>query len=253
MDLGWQLHHLSRTDYDAVVFDLDGVLTRTARLHALSWKAAFDELLARRAAASGAPFIPFDADADYVRYVDGKPRLAGAQAFLDARGIVLPEGIPGDAPERETLYGVTNHKHELFLRFLREHGIDVYPSSIALLSAVRAAGFRTGLVSSSKSVNEIIGIVGVRDQFDVVIDGNEGMRLDLKGKPEPDTFVEAAKRLAVAPSRAVVIEDAVAGVEAGHRGGFAVIGVDRRDHRSLLEQAGADVVVADLAEITVAG
>lgn len=252
MDIGYQLHHLSRKDYDAVVFDLDGVITRTARLHAQSWKAAFDELLARRAAASGQPFVPFDADTDYTRYVDGKPRYEGAAAFLQARGMTSPYGHPDDAHERDTVCGVANHKHALFLRFLRERGADVFPSSVALLRALRATGFKTALASSSKSAKDILAVVGLQDLFDAVIDGNEAARLGLKGKPEPDTFAEAAKRLAVEPRRAVAVEDAIAGVEAGHRAGLAVIGVDRRDRPESLRAAGADIVVADLAEVTVA-
>lgn len=244
---------VSRRAYDAVIFDLDGVITRTAKTHAAAWKAVFDEFLRERAARLGQPFTPFDLDEDYRRYVDGKPRYDGVQSFLAARGIDLPYGDPSDPPSRETVCGLGNRKNTAFLRQVHDEGVEIYESTLDLIHSLKANGFKTAVVSSSKSTRAILDAVHIRNLFDTEVDGADLARLGLKGKPNPDPFLEAAARLHVSPQRAVVVEDAIAGVEAGHRGGFGcVIGVDRAGDQTAFERAGATVVVADLAEVDVA-
>lgn len=247
------LHHVSRRAYDAVIFDLDGVITRTAKTHAAAWKAVFDDFLRWRAARLGEPYVPFDLDNDYRRYVDGKPRNDGVRSFLAARDIALPYGDPDDPPERETVCGLGNRKNAAFLRQLRDQGVEVYDSTLALIHDLKANDFKTAVVSSSKSTRAILDAVHIHELFDTEVDGGDIARLGLKGKPDPAPFLEAASRLHVPPKRAVVVEDAIAGVEAGHRGGFGcVIGVDRAGDHAALERAGANVVVSDLAEVDVA-
>lgn len=245
-------HHVSHRAFDAVIFDLDGVITRTAKTHAAAWKTVFDEFLHERAARLGEPFWAFDLDTDYRRYVDGKPRYDGVQSFLAARGIELPYGHPDDPPERDTVCGLGNRKNTAFLQRVRDQGVEVYDSTVALIQHLRTNGFKTAVVSSSKSTGEILDAVQLRELFDAQVDGIDLQRLCLKGKPNPDPFLEAASRLRVVPQRAVVVEDAIAGVEAGRRGGFGcVIGVDRAGDQAALERAGATMVVADLAEVDV--
>lgn len=245
-------HHVSRRTYDAVIFDLDGVITRTAKTHAAAWKTVFDGFLRERAARSREAFVPFDPDADYRRYVDGKPRYDGVQSFLRARGIELPYGDPTDPPERETICGLGNRKNVAFLQQLHDGGVEVYDSTLALIHDLKARDFMTAVVSSSKSMRAILDAVHIRNLFDTEVDGADIDRLGLKGKPNPDPFLEAASRLHVPPRRAIVVEDAIAGVEAGHRGGFGcVIGVDRAGDQAALQRAGATLVVTDLAEIEV--
>jgi beta-phosphoglucomutase family hydrolase len=244
---------LSPRDYDAVLFDLDGVLTKTASVHAAAWKRLFDRFLEQRAADRGEAFVPFDVDADYRRYVDGKPRYDGVAAFLEARGIALPWGAPEDPPGTHTVHALGNLKDQYFLQHLEQHGVEVYESSIALVRTLRAQEIKTAVVSSSKNCAAVLEAAGISQLFDARVDGAEITRLGLKGKPAPDTFLAAARRLRTEPSRAVVVEDAIAGVEAGHAGGFAlVIGIDRGGQSQALRQAGADVVVADLAQVQVA-
>jgi beta-phosphoglucomutase family hydrolase len=236
--------------YEAVIFDLDGVITRTASIHAAAWKAAFDEYLSARAATRAEPFHPFDLEHDYQRYVDGKPRYEGARSFLGSRGIELPWGTPEDPPGRETVCGLGNRKEQRFLALLAQRGVEVYPSSLAWLRALRARGRKTAVVSSSRHCEAILEAAGLTGLFEVRIDGVEIARLGLPGKPAPDSFLEAARRLGVPPRRAVVVEDAIAGVEAGRRGGFGlVLGVDRGGNAQALQDAGADRVVADLSEL----
>ncbi len=245
-------HHVSHRAFDAVIFDLDGVITRTAKTHAATWKTVFDAFLHERAARLGEPFRAFDLDTDYRRYVDGKPRYDGVQSFLAARGIELPYGHPDDPPERDTVCGLGNRKNTAFLQRVRDEGVEVYDSTVALIQDLRTNGFKTAVVSSSKSTGEILDAVRLRELFDAQVDGIDLQRLGLKGKPSPDPFLEAASRLRVVPKRAVVVEDAIAGVEAGRRGGFGcVIGVDRAGDQAALERAGATMVVADLAEVDV--
>ncbi|MFZ5470376.1 MAG: HAD family hydrolase [Myxococcota bacterium] len=236
---------------DAVLFDLDGVITHTAHLHAQAWKALFDGFLARRAAERKEAFRPFDPLSDYQRFVDGKPRYQGVDSFLRSRRIVLPFGTPQDAPGERTVCGLGNRKDELFHRLLARSPVEVFVSSLAQVRSLRARGVKTALVSSSKNALPIARAAGVAELFDVVVDGVLAAKKGLSGKPSPDTFLEAARQLGVRPERAAVVEDALAGVEAGRRGGFGqVVGVARAVSAEALLQAGADVVVRDLAELS---
>jgi len=233
----------------ACLFDLDGVLTRTAELHAEAWKRMFDAFLRDRTAVTGDPFVPFELD-DYLRHVDGKPRTAGVAAFLAARGIELPVGDPGDAADAATVHGLGNRKNELVLALIDASGVRVYDGSVRYARAARDAGLRLAVVSSSANCREILRVARIADLFEVVVDGLNVARDGLKGKPEPDTFVAAARALDVQPSRAAVFEDAIAGVAAGRAGGFGfVVGVDRASRPEQLAEVGADVVVADLGEL----
>jgi alpha,alpha-trehalase len=233
--------------FDALLFDLDGVVTDTASLHAAAWKQLFDEYLERRARERGEPFTPFDADADYRPHVDGRRRYDGVDAFLRSRGIELPWGDPADGPDRETVCGLGNRKDRYFVAALREHPVTVYEDTVALIRAARARGQRIAVVTSSEHGEQTLRSAGLWELFDAAITGVEAARLALPGKPAPDTFLAAAERLAVDPSRAVVFEDAVSGVQAGHAGGFGlVVGVDRRGAGSALAERGADVVVRRL-------
>ena len=235
--------------YDALLFDLDGVVTQSMKLHAQAWKLLFDNYLRERS--HGEAFVPFDLDVDYRTYVDGKPRYEGVRSFLESRGISLPEGEPADDPSRETMCGLGNKKNEYFQSQLRRQKVDVYASSVVLIRKARAMGLRTAVVSSSRNCKQIVDSVGISDLFDTRVDGLEVENLQLKGKPAPDMFLEAARRLEVEPRRAVVIEDAISGVQAGQRGGFGlVIGVDRTGHPDDLRQHGAHIVVGDLGELS---
>jgi alpha,alpha-trehalase len=242
-----------RTDlFDAVIFDMDGVVTDTARVHAAAWARLFDGYLSDRAAITGEAFRPFSVD-DYRRFIDGKPRYDGVRSFLAMRGITLPEGEASDPVDRLTVRGLGNRKDGYFLEHLREHGIASFPTTVALLEELRAVGIRTAVVSASRHLDEVLAAGRVEHLFDVRVGGTEADRLGLAGKPDPGVFLEAARRLRVRPQRAAVVEDALAGVEAGSRGGFAlVIGVDRSDHGAELLAAGAGVVVRDLVEVGVA-
>ena len=233
--------------YDAVLFDLDGVLTDTAGVHADCWKRTFDEFLSR----SGDPFQPFDIGSDYRLYVDGKRRYDGVRDFLHSRGVDLPEGSPDDPPDAETVCGVGNRKNVLVNRALEEGGVEVYPGSVALVRALRAAGKTTGVVSSSANCAAVLRAAGIEDLFDVRVDGKVAAELGLPGKPAPDTFLQAARELGVDAARAVVVEDAISGVEAGRNGSFGlVIGVARHGEPEVLREKGADVVVSDLGELS---
>jgi beta-phosphoglucomutase family hydrolase len=244
---------LSPRDFDAVLFDLDGVLTQTARVHAAAWKELFDELLGRRAADTGEPFVPFDLEVDYRLHVDGKPRLDGVAAFLAARGIALPLGTPDNAPGTGTMHALGRLKDEHFLRRLARDGVEVYPESIALVRTLRAQGIATAVVSSSNNCAAVLEAAGVADLFDARVDGLDLTRLSLPGKPAPDAFLEGARRLGAEPPRAVVVEDAIAGVQAGRAGGFGcVVGVDRAGQSLEMRSAGAGVVVTSLAQVQVA-
>ncbi|HET7910218.1 MAG TPA: beta-phosphoglucomutase family hydrolase [Nitrospira sp.] len=241
------------TDYEAILSDLDGVITKTARLHAAAWKRLFDDYLTHIAAQGGMPVSPFDLDEDYRLHLDGKPRHEGVRDFLKSRGLDLPPGDPGDGPERDTLYGLGSRKDAYFKTALGETGVEVYPATVEFLQQAKRAGLKTAVVSSSHHCAQILEAVGLTPLFDIRVDGNDVDRLGLPGKPAPDTFLEAAKRLAVDPRRAIVIEDALAGVRAGHAGGFGlVIGVDRRNQADALREEGADVVVSDLSELLAA-
>ena len=238
---------------DAVVFDTDGVLTDTASVHAAAWKRLFDEYLRQRADRLGEPFRPFE-EADYLRYVDGKPRYDGVAGFLAARGVALPWGDPSDPPGQETVCGLGNVKNRYFLAHLRAHGVRAFPSSVALVRRLGANGVRTAVVSASRNMRAVLDAAGIRDLFDVEVDGGDTARLGLPGKPDPAVFLEAAGRLGVPPARAVVVEDALAGVEAGRRGGFGVVvGVDRTGQAAELSARGADLVVDDLGRLDLDG
>jgi beta-phosphoglucomutase family hydrolase len=244
---------LSPLDFDAVLFDLDGVLTPTASVHASAWKKMFDDFLERWSVRTATGFVPFDSTVDYQRYVDGKPRADGAASFLASRGIDLPAGSPQDGPEAETVQGLSKLKDRYFAEHLQTNGITPYGPAVALVRALRAQGVQTAVVSSSSHCGAILEAAGITEVFDVRIDGDEVARLRLKGKPAPDSYLEAANRLAVAPVRAVVVEDAVSGVAAGRAGHFGlVIGVDQVGHSRELREAGADVVVSTLAQVQVA-
>lgn len=233
----------------ACLFDLDGVLTKTAKLHSAAWKAMFDEYLRRRSAPMPAPFVPFGA-IDYQRYVDGKPRLDGVRSFLASRGIELPEGTREDPEGTETVHGLGAQKNALVLRLIREQGVEVYESSVRFVKSMRDAGLRLAVVTSSKNANEILASAGIGSLFEVQVDGLVAERDGLRGKPAPDTFLAAARALGVGPAQSAVFEDALAGVEAGRAGGFGwVVGVDRAGQAEALLQRGADIVVQDLAEL----
>ncbi|HWP35204.1 MAG TPA: beta-phosphoglucomutase family hydrolase [Thermodesulfobacteriota bacterium] len=245
---------LDLEEVPALLFDLDGVLTRTAALHAQAWKRLFDEFLAARAAAEGRPFEPFDVERDYRRYVDGKPREAGVRDFLASRGIVLPQTPPPGAPDADSVRTLAARKTRYFEALLRTRGVETYPDAVALVRRARAQGARTALVTSSKHATAVLAAAGLAGLFDAQVDGYALEALGLRGKPDPDLFLEAARRLGVGPERAAVFEDALAGVEAGRRGGFRlVVGVDRTGARERLLAHGADLVVADLSTLRLRG
>lgn len=232
---------------EAVLFDLDGVLTDTARLHVAAWKEAFDGFLARRAEASGEPFVPFDADRDYHRHVDGKPRFDGVRDFLASRGIALPEAPVDAAAGDDSVQAVGNLKNARVNAMFDEIGVDVFPGSVAFLDAVVASGRRVAVVTSSANCDAVLAAAGLTGRFEAQVDGHVARERGLPGKPAPDTFLAAAGDLGVPADRCVVVEDAISGVEAGRRGGFGlVVGVDRKGVADDLRRAGAAIVVEDL-------
>ena len=232
------------------LFDLDGVLTQTAKVHAAAWKEMFDAYLKERAARTGGQFVPFDPVADYDEYVDGKPRYEGVQSFLEARGIELPRGEPSDPPSAETVDGLGNRKNEIVLRLIHEHGVEPYEGSVKFVRAAKDAGLRRAVVSSSTNCRDVLIAAGIEDLFEVRIDGVVAEREHLRGKPAPDTFLAGARAFGADPADAAVFEDALAGVAAGRAGDFGyVVGVDRVGQSDALREHGADVVVKDLAEL----
>jgi beta-phosphoglucomutase family hydrolase len=234
----------------ACLFDMDGVLTQTAKVHARAWKQMFDEFLKRRAKETGENQSPFDLVDDYERYVDGKPRYDGVRDFLASRHVDLPDGTPDDPPDANTVAGLGNRKNDLVQRLIREDGVQVYDGSMRYVKAVRDAQLRTAVVSSSKNTDEVLAAAGIAGLFDDVVDGHAVEDRGLHGKPAPDTFLAAARDLDVEPGNAAVFEDALAGVEAGRAGGFGfVVGVNRSDEAEALRAHGADVVVDDLGEL----
>jgi len=234
----------------ACLFDLDGVLTQTAKTHAAAWTEMFDAFLRARAARTGEPFLPFDAVEDYNEYVDGKPRYDGVRSFLASRGIALPEGDPRDPPSAETIAGLGNRKNELVLALIHRDGVETYDGSVRYVHAVREAGLHRAVVSSSANCRQVLEAAGIADLFEVRIDGLVAERENLQGKPAPDTFLAAARALDVQPAQAAVFEDALAGVAAGRAGRFGfVVGVDRVGQADALRAHGADIVVSDLAEL----
>ena len=234
----------------ACLFDLDGVLTQTAKVHAAAWKEMFDRFLRERATKDGGLFRPFDPVADYDEYVDGRPRYDGVRSFLASRGIDLPDGEQRDSAAAKTLHGLGNRKNEIVLRLLHEEGVDAYEGSVRYVRAAREAGLRRAVVSSSSNCREVLAAAQIEDLFERRIDGLVAERDHLRGKPAPDTFLAGARALGVDPRQAAVFEDALAGVEAGRAGGFAcVVGVDRVGQADELRAHGADLVVCDLAEL----
>lgn len=235
---------------DGMIFDTDGVITDTARVHAVAWKRTFDRFLRDRAHTGREVFRPFDLRDDYLRHVDGRPRSDGIRAFLASRGIELPEQPPDGDPGAASVAGLAAEKDACFLESLERDGVVVFPSTVELIRRLRREGVAVAAVSASRNCARVLDEAGVSPLVDVRVDGVDAARLGLAGKPAPDLFLEAARRLGVRPERAAVVEDALAGVEAGRRGGFAlVVGVDRSGHAQALYEHGADTVVADLAEL----
>jgi beta-phosphoglucomutase family hydrolase len=236
----------------ACLFDLDGVLTDTASVHAAAWKETFDRYLLARANATDAPFDPFEIDSDYPNHVDGKPRLDGVRDFLASRGIALPEGGPDDPPDADTVNGLGNRKNVILLQYIHTDGVTVYDGSRAYLHAAQRMGLRRAVVSSSANTASVLHITELEQLIEERVDGVTIVRERLNGKPAPDTFLLAAKRLGVAPGQAAVFEDAIAGVQAGRAGAFGlVVGVDRigKGHAEQLRRAGADIVITDLSQL----
>jgi beta-phosphoglucomutase family hydrolase len=232
------------------LFDLDGVLTQTAKVHAVAWREMFDAFLRRRATERGEEFVAFDAVRDYDEYVDGRPRAEGVRAFLESRGIDLPEGSPDDPPDALTISGLGERKNEIVLKLIHEHGVEPYDGSVRYVKAARDAGLRCCVVSSSANCREVLAAAGIAELFDDVIDGHVAEAEQLKGKPAPDTYIAGARAAGETPEHAAVFEDALVGVEAGRAGKFAiVIGVDRVGQAAALKAHGADIVVGDLSEL----
>jgi len=241
---------ITRDQYDAVLFDLDGVITDTANMHAACWKQMFDEYLQNRAAETGEQFCPFELATDYRFYVDGKPRFDGVRDFLTSRGIRLPEGSPDDPSQAETVCGLGNRKNELVNEVIEEVGVKPYEGTVKLIHQFRDQGFKIAVVTSSQNCEAVLKAAKLDAFFDVRVDGNTIHAQHLAGKPAPDTFLTAAQALGVDPTRAVVVEDAISGVEAGCNGNFGlVIGVARRGNAEELRHHGAHLVVNDLGEL----
>jgi beta-phosphoglucomutase family hydrolase len=241
---------ITRDHYDAVLFDLDGVITDTANLHAACWKQMFDEYLRKRAALQGEVFRPFDLASDYRLHVDGKPRYDGVRDFLASRSINLPEGSPDDPPDAETVKGLGNRKNDLVNDVIEDQGVQAYPGSVKFIRQVSSQGFKVAVVTSSQNCEAVLRAATLDAFFAVRVDGDAIHAQGLRGKPAPDTFLEAARLLRVDPSRTVVIEDALAGVEAGSNGAFGlVVGVARKGNAEELSQHGAHLVVNDLGEL----
>jgi beta-phosphoglucomutase family hydrolase len=234
----------------ACLFDLDGVLTETAKVHAAAWKEMFDGYLHERAAHGDEEFVAFDPVGDYDEYVDGKPRYEGVSSFLEARGIDLPQGQESDAADIKTIDGLGNRKNDIVLRMIKDQGVQAYDGSVRYVRAAREAGLARAVVSSSTNCRDVLLAAGIEDLFQERIDGVVAEREHLHGKPAPDTFLAGARALGVAPGQAAVFEDALAGVQSGRAGGFAcVVGVDRVGQAKELREHGADIVVGDLAEL----
>ena len=245
-----KLDFLSQNRFDAVLFDLDGVLTATAKVHAACWKRMFDDYLRMRGAKKQESFRPFDIQTDYKTYVDGKPRYDGVRDFLKSRAIELPEGHPNDLPDSETVCGLGNRKNDMINDVLESEGVEPYKGSVALVRELRRQGIKTAVVSSSQNCLAVLQAAKMADLFDARVDGEVASRRDLRGKPAPDTFLAAATDLGVSPQRAVIVEDAISGVQAGRAGRFGlVIGVARKGEGDVLKDNGADVVVTDLSEL----
>jgi len=243
---------IEKTSFKAVVFDVDGVITNTAVVHAAAWKAMFDEYMRKREQKDGEPFKEFTYENDYLTYVDGKPRYKGVQSFLESRGIHIEFGDPEDAPGKETVCGLGNRKNTSFRKVLSEKGVESYPSTVRLAKELKGRGVHIGVASSSKNCQYILQSAGIEDLFETRVDGIVSADLGLKGKPEGDIFVTAAKNMGTRPADAIVVEDAVSGVQAGVSGGFGlVVGVAREGNEEALKSNGADVVITDFEGISV--
>jgi beta-phosphoglucomutase family hydrolase len=234
----------------ACLFDLDGVLTQTAKVHAAAWQQMFDAFLFERSKLTGDPFRPFEIATDYAEHIDGKLRLDGVRAFLASREIALPDGSVDDPSTALTVHGLGTRKNDLVLELIRRQGVDVYEGSVRFVEAVRDAGLRRAVVSASKNCQEVLTAAGIVHLFEARVDGIVADEERLRGKPAPDTLLAASARLGVEPAYCSVFEDAIAGVEAGRAGSFGwVVGVDRIGHAAALLSHGADTVVADLSEL----
>jgi beta-phosphoglucomutase family hydrolase len=241
---------ITRARFDAVLFDLDGVLTSTAEIHAAAWKKMFDDYLRRRAAERTEPFRPFDIETDYKLFVDGRPRYEGVRNFLDSRGIKLAQGTPDSPPGEESVCGLGNVKDALVQEAIDAGKVQSFPGSIDFARRVKELGLRTAVVTSSRNCTPVLRAAGIADLFEVQVDGITIEQERLRGKPAPDSFLKAAERLRVSPSRAIVVEDAIAGVQAGRAGRFGlVIGIDRQGDGRALREHGADIVVTDLSDL----
>ena len=237
--------------FDAVLFDLDGVITDTAMMHAACWKVMFNTYLKRRAETLGEEFISFEIDTDYLNYVDGKPRFDGVRDFLASRNITLDEGTPDSPATEESVCGLGNRKNELVNLRIQMHGVKVYQSSLDYVNFILSIGIKTAIVSSSANCRTVLKAAGIIDLFPVIVDGIAAKEKKLNGKPSPDMFMEAARELGVKPGKAAVVEDAISGVQSGRNGNFGiVIGIARKDNREELLENGADIAVSDLGEIT---
>lgn len=238
----------------AVAFALDGVITDTASIHAAAWKRTFDDFLHSRARAVSEPFVPFALRDDYLAYIDGRSRLDGVRAFLASRGITLPEEHTGADPGSLTVAALDDRKERFFLDYVRTYGVTASPSTLTLLKALRHARIRTAVVSADRNSAAIVKTIGASELFDVRVDGRDAERLHLPAKPDPALFLEAARRMGAPPARTAVVADSLVGVEVGVRGGFGmVVGIDRGGQAAGLFARGAEVVVSDLAELTVTG
>ena len=240
---------ISPEKFDAVLFDLDGVITATARLHAAAWKKMFDEFLEAYAKEKNQPFTPFDLVEDYKHYVDGKPRYDGVRDFLEARHIKLPEGSPPSPSKEKSVHGLGNRKNDFINQVLEKEGVDVFEDTLQLIKQLRTQGIKIAVVSSSKNCEAVLKKAGIEGLFDARVDGTVAEKRNLRGKPAPDTYLEAAKELGVQPGRAVVVEDAISGVQSGKAGKFGlVIGVDRKNDSTSLLKNGAHVAVKGMKE-----
>ncbi len=236
--------------FDAVIFDMDGVITKTALTHAAAWKKMFDEYLLKREKEHGEKFVEFTHEGDYLPYVDGKPRYKGVASFLESRGINIPFGDPSDGPEMETVCGLGNQKNNAFNLVLEKEGAEVYPSTVSLINELKEAGIKLGVASSSKNCKPVLERVNLLDVFDARVDGVVSAEMGLQGKPEPDIFTTACDIVKKTYKKSIVVEDAVSGVQAGVKGKFGLtIGIARENNTKELQEAGADIVVEDLEEI----
>ncbi len=245
-----KIPRLSPDHFDAVLFDMDGVLTATAKIHAASWKKLFDSFLQERASSQNLPFTPFTIDSDYRKYVDGKPRLDGIRDFLRSRDIRLPEGSPEDPPGEETVWSLGERKNRFLNEALATQGVEVYEDTVTLVRELRKQGIKTAVVTSSHNCETILRSAGITELFESRIDGVIADRFRLRGKPAPDTYLKAAEQLGADPRRTAIVEDAISGVQAGRAGGFGlVIGVSRGGDPEALRRNGADLVVTDMSEV----